>query len=124
MAAMAKTEKLEVLKPELGAKPRVYYKNLHLVESCFLAGSVLRQIGGIKDCAADVAVTLRQETGLIATLQTDAFGDFKFDALPRNSDLYFLDFQSDGKLTKTLEVTLENASVSLGEIELDEATPV
>jgi Fe-S-cluster-containing dehydrogenase component len=124
MAAMVKVEKLEVLKPELGSKPRVYYKNLHLVESCFLAGSVLRQIDGIKDCAADVAVTLRQQTGLISTLQTDAFGEFKFDALPSNSGLYFLDFQADGKLTKTLEVTLENASLSLGEIKLDEATPV
>jgi Fe-S-cluster-containing dehydrogenase component len=124
MAAMVKAENLEVLKPELGAKPRVYYKNLHLAESCFLAGSVLRQTDGIKDCAADVVVTLRQESGLISVLQTDAFGDFKFDALPGNSGRYFLDFQSDGKLTKTLEVTLENASLSLGDIVLDEATPV
>ena len=34
-------EGLEVLKPELGTKPRVYYKNLHLMTQCFVGGTVV-----------------------------------------------------------------------------------
>ena len=36
MQRIASEEGLEVLQPELGTKPRVYYKNKHLFDSCFV----------------------------------------------------------------------------------------
>ena len=40
MAKIAREQGLEVIKPELGTKPRVYYKNLWRYSTCFIAGSV------------------------------------------------------------------------------------
>ena len=40
MARMARDEGLEVMKPELGTKPRVYYRNLWRYSKCFIGGSV------------------------------------------------------------------------------------
>ena len=40
MARMARDESLEVMKPELGTKPRVYYRNLWRYCKCFIGGSV------------------------------------------------------------------------------------
>ncbi len=39
-------ESREVLKPELGTKRRIYYKNLHLITKCFVGGTVVRHVGG------------------------------------------------------------------------------
>ena len=41
MQRLQAEESLEVLKPELGTKPRVYYKNLYLVNRCFVGASVV-----------------------------------------------------------------------------------
>ena len=35
MQRIREDEDLEVLKPEIGSKPRVYYKNMHLMTKCF-----------------------------------------------------------------------------------------
>ena len=43
---------LEVLKPELGTKPRIYYKTLHLATKCFVGGSVVKHVAGVEECAA------------------------------------------------------------------------
>ena len=53
------SEKLEVLKPELGTKPRVYYKNLWRYTTAFIGGSVSeekrrrRRLRGGRDRAPD-----------------------------------------------------------------------
>ena len=40
MARMAREQGLEVMKPELDTKPRVYYRNLWRYSKCFIGGSV------------------------------------------------------------------------------------
>ena len=53
MQRIRAAEGLEVLKPELGTKPRVYYKNLHMITKCFASGTVVRHVGGVEEGAAD-----------------------------------------------------------------------
>jgi Fe-S-cluster-containing dehydrogenase component len=81
MRQRAIDEGLQVLRPELGAKPRVYYRNLHRYTECFLAGSVLGHVGGRAECVAGATVRLRHADGRESEAITDAFGDFKFDRL-------------------------------------------
>ena len=38
MADIARQEALEVMQPEAGTKPRVYYKNLWRYSKCFIGG--------------------------------------------------------------------------------------
>ena len=56
MAAVVAAEGLEVLRPELGAKPRVYYKNLYLFDKAFIAGNVV--FGDTDECAEGAKVTV------------------------------------------------------------------
>lgn len=76
MEQKAAAEGLEHYRPETGAKPSVYYKNLHRFEKAFVAGGLLKD----NECAEGVEVTLKG-TGVNAGQITDYFGDFKFDAL-------------------------------------------
>jgi len=50
MARMAREEKLEVMRPELASKPRVYYRNLWRYATCFIGGSVSTEVNGVVDC--------------------------------------------------------------------------
>ena len=88
MDTIVKNEKLEILQPEKGTNPRVYYKNLYRYEKCFIAGSIAVQTNGITDCAAGAIVRLYRDNKEIASTVSDAFGDFKFDGLIENSGNY------------------------------------
>ncbi len=81
MAQAVKEGELQVLRPELNTKPRVWYKNLHRYTKSFVAGQVL--VGGPEgtECAAGAQVDLFVKKEKIASATTDAFGDFLFDGL-------------------------------------------
>jgi hypothetical protein len=94
---MIRDEKLEVLHPEFGTKPSVYYKNMYRFDSAFVAGSVAYQNGKVVDCAEGAKVTLTNlATKETKTAVTDMFGDFKFDGLPENSGKYKVDVEFNG----------------------------
>lgn len=76
MEEMVRKEGLEVLKPELGTKPHVFYKNLYRYTTNFITGCVIRN----EDCVENITVTLTGE-GVEDSMQTDYFGEFKFDRL-------------------------------------------
>jgi Fe-S-cluster-containing dehydrogenase component len=84
-------EALEVLRPELETRPRVYYKNLHLMTRCFVGGTVVKHIGGVEECAAGVEVVLRQDGREVGRATTDTFGEFKIDRLEPDSRGYRLE---------------------------------
>jgi hypothetical protein len=84
-------EELEVLQPELGTKPRVYYTNLHLMTKCLVGGSVVADVGGVEECAAGAEVTLRQNGREVGRATTDTFGEFRIDKLEPNSGQYQLE---------------------------------
>jgi Fe-S-cluster-containing dehydrogenase component len=84
-------EGLEVLQPELGTRPRVYYRNLHLMTQCFVGGTVVMERSGVEECAAGVGVVLSQDGREVGRASTDAFGEFKIDRLKPNSGSYRLE---------------------------------
>ncbi len=60
----------------------MHYKNLDKIYTVFVAGSVVHQIGTTVDCLAEVSVELRDSgANILATTETDVFGDFRFDGL-------------------------------------------
>src|SRR5258707_246849 len=58
MSRMVGEESLEVMRPELATKPRVYYKNLWRYSTCFIGGSVATEANGVVDCVEGASVRL------------------------------------------------------------------
>jgi Fe-S-cluster-containing dehydrogenase component len=117
MARMVRDDGLEVLKPELGTKPRVWYKNLWRYSTAFIGGSVSAQANGTVDCVEGATVRLMKDGGAIAETETDNYGDFKFDRLEPDSGAYRVEIDADGHEKKTVEAELTE-SIYLGEIRL------
>ena len=115
MERIADDQNLEVLQPELGTKPRVWYKNLWRFSKAFIGGSVSSEFEGRKDCVEGATVLLSKETVEIATTQTDNYGDFKFDRLDENSGNYEIKILADGHAPKLMSLELTNSKY-LGDI--------
>lgn len=88
MEDLVAAEKLEVLRPELNTRPRVYYKNLHRYTKHFVGGSVIGLVNGRRECVQGAQVFLLKDGRNQQQTQTDAFGDFKFDGLEGGSAQY------------------------------------
>ena len=116
MAKLVREQSLEVMKPELGTKPRVYYRNLWRYTKCFIGGSVATEANGVVDCVEGAAVRLLKNGAAVATVTTDNYGDFKFDKLDESSGRYTVEISGLGR-TKTLDAEL-GVSINLGEIRL------
>jgi Fe-S-cluster-containing dehydrogenase component len=80
---LAAKDGLEVRRPELGTKPRVFYRNLQRVTRCFLGGNVCRTTtDGRNENVMGARVELRIEGERDSRIAlTDHFGDFKIDGL-------------------------------------------
>jgi len=117
MARMARDEGLEVMKPEAGTKPRVYYRNLWRYSKCFIGGSVSAEANGMIDCVEGATVRLLRNGAVVAETTSDNYGDFKFDKLDENSGAYTVEIAGSGGKKKTVEAKL-GVSVNLGEIRL------
>lgn len=117
MAEAVKSEKLERLLDDRGTLPRVWYRNLHRFEKCFIAGSVAYEHDGITDCAKGALVRLLKDSNMIREVVTDSFGDFKFDGLDEDSGKYILKIWFGDHKEKIVDVDL-NLSVNIGVITL------
>jgi Fe-S-cluster-containing dehydrogenase component len=117
MARIARDEGLEVMRPELGAKPRVYYRNLWRYAACFIGGSLSAEAAGVVDCVEGARVRLLKDGAQLAETASDTYGDFKFDRLPENSGSYTVEIEAAGRPKKTVAATL-GESLNLGEIRL------
>jgi Fe-S-cluster-containing dehydrogenase component len=116
MERMVRDEGLEVMKPELGTRPRVYYRNLWRYSKCFIGGSLAAEANGVVDCVEGASVRLLKDGQPVAETTSDNYGDFKFDKLDEESGAYTVEITQGGK-TKTVEAKL-GASINLGEIRL------
>jgi Fe-S-cluster-containing dehydrogenase component len=116
MARLAREENLEIMRPDLATRPRVYYRNLWRYTKCFIGGSVAAEKDGVVDCVEGASVQLLKDGLSVAVTTTDNYGDFKFDRLDENSGRYSVQIFAGGR-SRTLEATL-GTSVSLGEIRL------
>jgi len=89
-------------------QPRVMYRNLYRLETCFVAGALSYEADGVKRAAAGAVVQLKLNGELLAEVKPDFFGEFKIDRLPKNSGTFELVCSMDG--FKTIET-----SVTIGE---------
>ncbi|MDI9619612.1 MAG: carboxypeptidase regulatory-like domain-containing protein [Candidatus Nezhaarchaeota archaeon] len=106
-------EKAEVLKPECGAKPRVYYLNL---PKPFIAGAVYDP--DVDECVEGAKVTVTDpETGETYETVTDEFGDFWLNNLRWNRK-YTVKVEKEGYYTWTLDDVRTEKDVNLGDIPL------
>ncbi len=117
MARLASDEKLEVMRPELGSRPRVYYRNLWRYAKCFIGGSVAEEKNGVVDCVEGATIRLLRDGNAVAETTSDNYGDFKFDRLAENSGAYTVEIAAAGRPAKTVAATL-GQSINLGEIRL------
>ena len=101
--------KAEVLNPELGTKPRVYYLN---IPKKFIGGTVYDPVA--KEVIIGATCTLTGESGQF-TVKTDNFGDFWLRGLP-DAD-FTLTIAADGK-SKIMKVSTKEKDIGLGDIAL------
>jgi Fe-S-cluster-containing hydrogenase component 2 len=111
MQRIVREQKLQVLRPELGTKPRVYYKNLDRWNKVFVAGSVAGKIGGVLECVEGAKVTLDKDGRRVAEAVTDPYGDFRFSGLDEGSGAYRVGISDARFASKSLEVRLGGAAV-------------
>ena len=109
---MIKEQRLEAL-TDGSNKPRVMYRNLYKYNTCFIAGALAYRDGDIIRAAAGAAVQLCKDGNKVAEIETDFFGEFKFDRIPKNSGTYELVFTLDGYKPLKSEATVSEASPCL-----------
>ena len=98
---------LEVLHPEFGLEPRVFYKNLYRYTQCFIAGNVV--LKNIDACAEGAKVTLKKGSGdLVATTVANNYGDFRIDHLEASGGTYNLELEYSGYPRQVLSVDLQD----------------
>jgi Fe-S-cluster-containing dehydrogenase component len=105
MRELVVTEELEVLQPELGTKPRVYYKNMHFFTKCFVGGSVVATVAGVEECVEGAEVVVKKDGNEVGRAVTDVFGEFKVDELEPNSGAYQLEVSgSAGSASQAIDL--------------------
>ena len=105
------------MRPELGTKPRVYYRNLWRYSKCFIGGSLSAEANGVVDCVEGASVRLLKDGALVAETTSDNYGDFKFDKLDENSGAYVVEIGAGGT-EEDGRGQARRVSVNLGEIRL------
>lgn len=81
---MAQEEGLKALRPELGTRPRVFYRHLEPVLTHFIGGTVTANGANIEEAE----VELWRDGRKVAGTRTDAFGDFRIDGIAPGSAGY------------------------------------
>ncbi len=118
LAAKAEQEGYAPVDPALAAtRPRVLYRNLHRYRKCFIGGTVLTTRNGIEECLEGARVKIYRDGRACGDAGTDAFGEFKVDALEEGAGLHEVHVTATGHAPVRLEATL-GESVNLGEIRL------
>jgi Fe-S-cluster-containing hydrogenase components 1 len=103
----------EIILPEKGLKPRVYYLN---APKLFVAGEVYDPV--LDECLEGAIVTLTNtKTGKVLQQTTDAFGDYWFRKLEAGA--YSLQVESGGYQTYTMDEINVEKSLKIGEIAMN-----
>ena len=118
MRRLAADQGLEVLHPEHGTRPRVWYRNLDRYRTIFVGGSVAGEVAGRIECVEGARVTLEHAGRALATARTDPYGDFKFGSLAPSSGAHRVVIESDRYAPLAIDVSLAGASVYLGVVRL------
>ncbi|MEM7280219.1 MAG: 4Fe-4S dicluster domain-containing protein [Pseudomonadota bacterium] len=120
MSRRVQDEGLEVLRPEVDTKPRVYYRNLYRFNKCFIGGTVVAVVNGVEDCVPGASVSIVGEHTPSQTVTSDEFGEFKLDRVPPNSGRYEVVIEHPEFGTATVEAIVKD-SINVGVIKLGHA---
>ena len=118
MQRIVKEEGLEVLHPEYGTRPRVYYKNLDRFYRVFVGGSLAGAIDGVTECVEAARVVLEKDGKAVAEARSDAYGDFRFGGLEEDNGAYRLQISDARFAAKSIDFELHQ-SACLGTIMLE-----
>jgi len=123
MSEYAAANGLEVLQPELGTRPRVYYKNLYKCHSSFIGGTILAVENNKETNVLGCHVRLLLDGEEIAAETSDEFGEFRFDGLDEEKGRYLLKVSKKGY--KDMSVMLEGSATTTLciDIQLDHVGP-
>ncbi len=110
MKGLIAERKAEVLHPEFGLQPNVYYVGL---PKRFVAGTVI--FGDTDECAENVSVTLNGN-GKSRTVKTNNYGDFEFEGLEADQK-YSVTVEYPGYATRKIKAKTRTDAY-LGEIVL------
>jgi Fe-S-cluster-containing dehydrogenase component len=103
----------EVLKPEAGTKPRVYYLN---IPRQFIAGTVYDPVE--KEVVIGATVTATPAAGGAGVaVETDGFGDFWLEGLDVGA--YDVSIEADGFSTRVIAAVETETDVNLGDIAVE-----
>ena len=118
MQRLVREEGLEVLHPEYGTKPRVYYRNLDRYQKSFIGGTLAGAINGCSECIAGARVLLTRDGQALGETRSDTYGDFRFRGLESDGSAYRIEIADERFKSKVLEVSLQQSRY-LGEIVLE-----
>jgi Fe-S-cluster-containing dehydrogenase component len=117
MAELAKAEGLEVYRPELGSKPRVYYGDLHRWTKAFVAAAVA--FADSDECAEGVRATVTLDGRSVGEATSDNYGTVLIDRIEPGPE-YTLTLEAKGYASVSMPVKVEE-SVTLGTLFLQKA---
>jgi len=118
MMKLAEDEHLKTLEPKSGARPRVYYKNSHLFDTCFVGGTIVTATDGIEECVEGAIIAATHGSREIGHAESDEFGEFKIAGLPRNLGTITLQIER-ASTSVSMEVDLRD-SVYIGCVEIQD----
>jgi len=117
MQRIVREEGLQVLHPEYGTRPRVYYKNLDRYFKAFVGGTLAGEIDGVEECVAGARIVLKRGAQTMAETTSDPYGDFKFAGLEEGSGAYRIEIADERFAAQSVGVEL-GRSTYLGTIPL------
>lgn len=94
--------------------PRIWYKNLHRVNKCMIAGEIAYDYNGDDTCAEDVMVFLKKDGEVVGKTTTSTFGEFVFDHIEPDSGRYEIESELPGRGSITVSVEVGADSVDTG----------
>jgi Fe-S-cluster-containing dehydrogenase component len=106
MAERIERDELETLHAELGTHPRVYYKNLHLWTTAFVAGNVADK--DTDECASGVSAIVSLDGQTVGDATTNNYGDFVVDRLEPGKE-YVVTLKAEGYAPASVPVTLDTS---------------
>lgn len=98
-------------------RSRCYYRNLYRYTRNFVAGTLVRTVNGVEECAAGVGIVLRQGTEVVAEEVSDDFGDFRFDNLQAGQKEYTIELSGFGGDTLGRSFSI-SATMTLGVLKI------
>ncbi|NIB38358.1 oxidoreductase [Pseudomaricurvus alkylphenolicus] len=119
MNTLISAENLATLRPELDTKPRVHYKNNHLFDTLFIAGTVVSKTGDNEESVVGASVVAFLDHTVVSSATTDAFGEFKLDRLPMGNTTVIIAISIDSSEVHRCEVSAQE-SIYLGCISIEQ----